>query len=225
METEGMTMLESARLGRKAGRDWLLKDVSFSVQEGQRLAVVGPSGSGKTLLLRSLALLAPVDAGDIRWWGKPVRGNIIPGYRSRIVYLHQQPALMEGTVEENLRLPFSLHVHRDKVFEPDRIVALLSSLGRNATFLSKQQRDLSGGEAQLTALLRAMQLDPDVLLLDEPTAALDPAATDMVEMLVSNWCDQKNRRGTIWVTHDHQQAQRVSTRVLHIKAGRLHGAV
>lgn len=218
-------LLEILGLGRTAGQLKLLDNVSFSVREGQRLSVLGPSGSGKTLLLRSLALLAPIDAGEIRWRGQRVHGAVIPHYRSRMVYLHQRPALMEGSVEHNLRLPFSLRVHRDKRFERARTLALLDALGRTEGFLSKQQGDLSGGEAQLTALLRAMQLDPDLLLLDEPTAALDPAATEMVERLVSSWCGQQAGRGTIWVTHDQEQARRVSTSVLHIRDGRLHGEV
>jgi putative ABC transport system ATP-binding protein len=214
--------LEAIGIGRKAGGRWLLCDVSFSVRAGQRLALVGPSGSGKTLLLRSLAMLDPIDTGEIRWQDKIVRGNEVPRFRSRVMYLHQRPTLLEGTVEENLRQPYSLGVHHDKHFDRRRIVALLESLGRPETFLAKQQRDLSGGEAQLSALLRAMQLDPDVLLLDEPTAALDAEATEMVELLVANWFEQQpSGRATVWVTHDHEQARRVSTSVLYTRDGEL----
>lgn len=218
------SMLEAIGVGRKAGDAWLLDDVSLSVCLGQRYALVGPSGSGKTLLLRSLAMLDPIDAGEIRWRGDVVVGKQVPTFRSRVVYLHQRPALLEGTVEENLRQPFSLRVHRDKQFDRARIVSLLDSMGRTNAFLSKQQRDLSGGEAQLTALLRAMQLDPDILLLDEPTAALDDDATELVESLVTNWLDrQSTDRATVWVTHDHEQARRVSATLLHIRDGRLIG--
>lgn len=217
-------MLETVGIGRKAGDRWLLDDVSLSVHAGQRLALVGPSGSGKTLLLRSLAMLDPVQAGEIRWHGKRVTGNEVPPYRSRVMYLHQQPGLLEGSVEDNLRRPYLLRVHRDKQFDRQRIVSLLESLGRSDAFLSKQQRDLSGGEAQLCALLRAVQLDPDILLLDEPTAALDAEATGTVERLVANWLDQQpDGRAIIWVTHGHDQARRVSLSVLHIRDGHLDG--
>lgn len=214
--------LEAIGIERKAGGSCLLNQISLSVHGGDRLALVGPTGSGKTLLLRSLAMLDPVDAGEIRWQGKRVPGNEIPEFRSRVIYLHQRPALVEGTVEDNLRQPFSLQVHKKKPFRRERIVELLESLGRDESFLSKQQSDLSGGEAQLTALLRAIQLDPRILLLDEPTAALDSKATDMVETLVGQWLDeQPARRATAWVTHDREQARRISPTVLQIHDGKL----
>ena len=214
--------LEASRIGRKAGKQWLLNDVSISVNGGDRFAVVGPTGSGKTLLLRSLAMLDPLDTGEIHWQGKPPSGNEIPRFRSQVIYLHQRPALFEGTVEENLRQPISLRVHEDKQFTRLRIVALLKRLGRGESFLSKRQPDLSGGESQLTALLRAIQLDPNIQLLDEPTAALDSHTTEIVETLVSSWLDEQPAdRASVWVTHDREQAQRVSTTVLEIREGRL----
>lgn len=135
-------ILEVSGIGRKAGDRRLLDDITFSVQDGNRIAIVGPTGSGKTLLLRSLALLDPLDAGEIHWQGKPVRENDIPTFRSQTIYLHQRPALVEGTVEDNLRKPFELRVHAIKRFNRDRVADWLSSLGRNESFLSKQQHDL-----------------------------------------------------------------------------------
>nr|VFK52263.1 MAG: putative ABC transport system ATP-binding protein [Candidatus Kentron sp. TUN]VFK52467.1 MAG: putative ABC transport system ATP-binding protein [Candidatus Kentron sp. TUN]VFK57981.1 MAG: putative ABC transport system ATP-binding protein [Candidatus Kentron sp. TUN] len=216
-------MLEAIGIRREAGNRRLLDDISFSIHAGQRLALIGPSGSGKTLLLRALAMLDLLDAGEVRWHGKIVSGNEIPRFRSRVMFLPQQPMLPEGTVEEILRQPFSLKVHHEKRFDRTRIVALLASLGQSDGFLSKQQTDLSGGQTQLTALLRAIQLDPDILLLDEPTAALDSETVGMVESLVAAWFQrQPNQSRTIvWVTHDHEQIPRVSTSILHVRDGRL----
>lgn len=221
--TSGNTpMLQATGLRRLASERILLDDVSLLIQGGDRIAIVGPTGSGKTLLLRSIAKLDPLDAGDVHWQGTPVRGNDIPTFRSQVIYLHQRPALVEGTVEDNLRQPFTLLVHRDKQFNRERVAGLLSSLGRGDSFLSQQQRDLSGGESQLTSLLRAIQLDPNILLLDEPTAALDAASTGMVENLVTRWLDEMPMaRATVWVTHDRDQSQRVSTSVLQIREGEL----
>lgn len=215
-------LLSALGLRRLAGERILLDDVSLSIQGGDRIAIVGPTGSGKTLLLRSLAKLDPLDAGDVHWQGAPVRGNDIPVFRSQVVYLHQRPALVEGKVEDNLRQPFTLRVHRDKRFNRERVAELLSSLGRDDSFLSQQQRELSGGESQLTSLLRAIQLDPNILLLDEPTAALDAASTRMVETLVTKWLDENPMaRAIVWVTHDREQSQRVSSSVLQIRKGKL----
>jgi putative ABC transport system ATP-binding protein len=217
-------LIEACRIERLADGSRLLGAVSLAVAAGDRMALLGPSGSGKTLLLRALAMLDPLQAGEIRWHGEPVAGHRIPLFRSRVIYLHQRPALLEGTVEENLRQPFSLRIHRDKQFDEARILSLLKSVGRDDSFLAKQQRDLSGGEAQLTALLRVIQLDPEVLLLDEPTAALDAEATALVESLVTGWSGRKPNRATVWVTHNQAQARRVSTRMLQIREGRLTGA-
>lgn len=204
---------------RSAGR-LLLDGVSMGLEAGDRMALVGATGSGKTLLLRGLAMLDPLDGGEVLWRGQRVSGAYVPLYRSRVIYLHQRPAIVEGTVEDYLRQPFLMQVHRARHFVRRRIVSLLESLQRDESFLAKLQRDLSGGEAQLAALLRAMQLDPNVLLLDEPTAALDAATGMMVEKLIANWLEERpSERATVWVSHDMQQAQRVSNRTIHMAQG------
>jgi len=214
------TLLEARGLGRKPADAWLLKDVSLSIAAGQRVALVGPSGSGKSLLLRSLALLDPIEAGEILWRGRSVADGEIPAFRSRVIYLHQRPALAEGSVEENLRQVFDLRTHCDRRFDHDRVVEWLQSLGRGELFLKKSSADLSGGEVQLTALLRAIQLEPTVLLLDEPTAALDAEAARLIEDLVAAWlAGDRQQRAYVWVTHDSEQADRVGDTVLHIRDG------
>ncbi|MHB0960667.1 MAG: ABC transporter ATP-binding protein [Pirellulaceae bacterium] len=222
--THTSPILEACGLGRHAATNdtWLLRDVSLDVCAGERLVIVGPSGSGKTLLLRCLAYLDPWDEGSLRWTGTPLSRHLVPLFRSRVVYLHQRPSLVEGTVADNLKFPLSFAVHQGRRFDEARVVDWLQSLGRPPEFLEKSSRDLSGGEAQITALLRAMQLEPDVLLLDEPTAALDQTATQGVEQCALQWCREAAQRRTIvWVSHDQEQAARVANRVITIHAGRL----
>lgn len=218
-------ILEVRNLGRRAedGDGWLLRDIDLKISAGDRIALVGLSGSGKTLLLRSLAMLDPCSTGEILLDGKPVPAGAIPRFRTQAIYLQQQPVLFEGTVEFNLRRPFELAVHRDKLFDREQILDWLKMLDRDESFLSKQQRNLSGGEAQLAALLRAMQLRPKVLLLDEPTAALDAEATAAVEHLAANWLnEQPAEHAFVWVSHAADQAERMCDVIYRIDNGRLY---
>jgi len=221
------SQIEARGLARRNpdGGGWLLDHVSLRVAPGARIAVSGPSGSGKTLLLRALAMLDPVDEGELLFEGRPVRRERIPDYRRRVIYLHQRPALIEARVEAALRLPFALRVHRGRSFDRRRIVRMLEDLGREEGFLGKPVDALSGGESQLVALLRAVQLDPSVLLLDEPTAALDPEASRAVERLADDWlAEQPETRAVVWVTHDARQAERMGGRVLRIDKGKIDDA-
>ncbi len=213
-------LLEGNDIGRRDRDRWLLRNVHITIGSGQRVGLVGPTGSGKTLLLRALALLDPLDEGEVRWKGTTVRGDAVPSFRCRCIYLHQRPVLWEGTVESNLRAVFRLSVNRSRNYDGARISHWLETLGRDASFLAKPQRALSGGEQQITALLRAIQLEPEMLLLDEPTSALDPHSTRTVESLVQGWFDERPEdRALIWVTHDRRQAERVADRVLRMERG------
>ena len=106
-------------------------------------------------------------------------------------------------------------------FDRRRAAELLSALGRDAAFLEKKVADLSGGEIQITALVRALQLDPTVLLLDEPTAALDGPTATAVEQLIDRWLTESGQRAMIWVSHNEAQAQRVGRTAIRMEAGRL----
>ena len=150
---------------------------------------------------------------------RPISGEGVPLYRKQVIYLHQRPALFDGTVEDNLRLPFGLKAHRDRQFDRKRATDLLAQLGRDAEFLSKPSRRLSGGESQLVALVRALQLDPLILLLDEPTASLDSNASQAAERAIETWLAQASGRALVWVSHDVEQTRRMTTRQIRLRAG------
>jgi putative ABC transport system ATP-binding protein len=207
---------------RPGSGDWLLRGNCLEVSPGERLAIIGPSGAGKTVLLRAIAMLDPIEEGTIHLRGRPIPRDAVPVYRSEVVYLHQRPALLDGSVATNLEHPYSLEVHRTKRYDRERIVSLLVGLGRDEAFLDKSSRDLSGGEAQIVALLRAIQLNPAVLLLDEPTASLDHGAACAIEGLIGRWLEEDSKdRAVVWISHDRTQAQRVGTRSLTMQSGRL----
>jgi putative ABC transport system ATP-binding protein len=216
-------LLQAENIGRRHpdGRAWLLDGVSLRIEPGDRLAMIGPSGAGKTLLLRALARLDPLDQGTILFKGQAVAHDAIPRFRSHVIYLHQRAALIEETVEAALRRPLALKIHRPRRFDRDRVLRWLACLGREADFLTKKVAELSGGEIQITALARALQLDPSVLLLDEPTAALDGPTASAVERLIADWLDESRERAMIWVSHNEAQAGRIGRAIIHMAAGRL----
>ncbi|KVU22564.1 ABC transporter ATP-binding protein [Burkholderia ubonensis] len=203
----------------------LLAPTDFSLPAGARVAITGPSGSGKSVLLRALALLDPLDGGRVLWRGRPIHRSAIPRYRRSVAYLRQRPAQTDGTVESQLRYPYSLAVYRDLTFDRARAEQLAARAGRGADFLDKRASELSGGEAQIAALLRVLQLDPDVLLLDEPTSALDPDSTRAIEALVGAWFDAApDARAYLWISHDPAQAARIGTLRVTMQAGVLSAA-
>lgn len=219
IETKALTRMDDRR------QTPLLHPTDFQLHRAERVSITGSSGSGKSVFLRALALLDAPTSGQILWHNQPIPNAKIPEYRSRICYLSQRPALVEGTVEDNLRFPYSLKTLQHLSFNLEAVKALLAHAGKSPDFLKKTAGDLSGGESQVVSLIRTLQLDPDVLLLDEPTAALDPASSRDVEALINAWFDSANAHAYIWVSHDHEQAQRMSSIHLHMDAGVLTAAV
>lgn len=218
---------EPARGGR-----WIWRRLDLDLTAGELLAVAGATGAGKSLLLRALAGLDPLDEGEVRLLDRPLSDWEIPRYRATAVYLHQSPPLGPGTVESVLREPFGFGVHRGRGWERQRALDLLAPVGRGPAFLDQSVEELSGGERQIVALVRAMSVAPRVLLLDEPTAALDPDATRRTEELVRGWladdaaesrdaATDPPGRAALWVTHDAGQAGRIADRRLRLVGGRL----
>ncbi|NUQ60900.1 MAG: ATP-binding cassette domain-containing protein [Pirellulales bacterium] len=225
MTPSAVPLLELVHLSRRRtdADGWLLEDISLKLHPGERLAIVGPSGAGKTLLLRAMVLLDRIDRGEVRWEGSRLSHNEVPKFRRHAIYLHQRPSLREATVEAAIRQPFPLKAYRGREFDRGRVAQLLAGLGRDGTFLEKKSRDLSGGEMQIAALVRAVQLDPTVLLLDEPTAALDAATAAAAEQLLNSWASEVPGRAIVWVSHDAAQSRRMATRTVSMFAGRLVG--
>ena len=142
----------------------------------------------------------------------------MPEYRSHVMYLSQTPALLEGTVLNNLRLVFEFGVHKEKSFDRDQILDQLRRLGKSEDFLQRSIDVLSGGERQIVTFLRALQLHPSVLLLDEPTASLDAVNTRQIEELVTLWLAGAPDRCAIWTSHQREQVQRMTMDQLELPA-------
>jgi tungstate transport system ATP-binding protein len=199
---------------RYAGRVVLSLE-ALDVLAGERLAIVGPSGAGKTTLLRLLNFLEPPSSGSIVYEGNPLNGNVPLAVRREVTTVFQRPILLDATVRANVAYGLRLRGGRDDT----RVEAALARVGL-AHLAGARARILSGGEAQRVALARAMILEPRVLLLDEPTANLDPSNVAAIESAVR---DLHCERGTtiVIVTHNLFQARRVSDRSALLLAGRL----
>ncbi len=217
--------LSARDIGRRRpdSDEWLIRGLNLTVEPGERVALIGPTGAGKTVFLRAIATLDPIQEGAVRWSDRLVTGDFAPVYRSHAVYLHQRAAFDDASVERILRHPFTMRVHRGRAYDRARVIELLQGVGRGESFLEQSSRDLSGGESQIVALVRAIQLDPDLLFLDEPTASLDRATTRAVESLIERWREERRGRGSlVLVSHDLDQTRRVATRRLILTSTGLH---
>ena len=221
--TSAPPLLEARNVGRRTPNgNWLLHEISLQIDAGSRTAIVGGTGCGKSVLLRSLARLDAINAGSIFWKGEKIHGHAVPRFRAQAIYVQQRPILSDDTVEEILRAPFVFQSHREKVFTRKTAISLLEKIDRDVGFLDRPARDLSGGESQIVALVRTLQLEPSILMLDEPTASLDQESTRAIEKLVEGWLSQSTgTRGVLWVSHDRKQVDRIADRVLHMRSGRI----
>lgn len=189
----------------------------LAVQPGEVLALVGPSGAGKSTLLRLLAFLERPSAGTLTYQHKPVHDNW-PDLNSRrqVTMVFQRPVLLRRSVMENVAYGLMLRGRDD--WQAD-VQQTLLQLGLQE--LAEATADtLSGGEMQRVALARALVLQPKVLLLDEPTANLDPYNIKLIEEMVQQ-VNQSAQTSMVMVTHNIFQARRVAHRVGLLLNGRL----
>ncbi len=197
-----------------AGPRRLLAGLSLSLRPGERVALMGPSGCGKTLLLRAIAGLIVPDQGELTLHGRDPHKIGWPAYRRRVLYVHQKPALMDETVRQCLERPFR-YATRSADFSRDRAREALAALGLTRAVMDQSARTLSVGEQQRVALVRALLVEPQVLLLDEPTGALDASATEAVESMLTA-AGERTHTAMLIVTHDAAQADRLCGRTIDL---------
>lgn len=178
-------------------------NVSSTVNAGETLVVRGPSGAGKSTLLRILSRLQPCTTGEIMLQGRPWQDIPATLWRTKVHYLSQRPVLFPGTVETNLAKPFeTLVMKNNNKFNISYAKELMAQLLLPVEMLTQQANTLSGGEAARMAFVRALLVNPPILLLDEPTAPLDDKAKEAFYQVLYKWL-QSGERAAVLVSHNH----------------------
>jgi ABC-type iron transport system FetAB ATPase subunit len=180
---------------------------TFDLHAGECIAIQGPSGAGKSVLLRMLADLDPHE-GDMLLGGRSAASMTAPAWRTQVVYQPAEPAWWEDTAGAHF-------AGSDRPF----VESTLAALGLQPALLETPIERLSTGERQRLALVRSLACGPRVLLLDEPTAALDPDAVARAEALLASF--RERGMGIVLVTHAREQAQRMADRLFRLADGRL----
>ena len=211
-------------LHKTFGSQKVLNGISLTVTRGETLAVLGRSGTGKSVLLRLIIGLEKPDSGSVRIHGQDIAGlalDKIGEIRKKMGFLFQHAALYDSlTVEQNVAFPLQHHKKRmPKAEQADRVRQLLAEVGMEGD-LAKMPSDISGGMQKRVGLARALALEPDILLLDEPTAGLDPISAAEIDDLVLK-LQQEHHMASIVVTHDLHSAKTIADRLALLNEGRV----
>jgi phospholipid/cholesterol/gamma-HCH transport system ATP-binding protein len=204
------------------GAHMVLNGLSLSVVRGETLAVLGRSGTGKSVLLRLIIGLEPPDSGSVCIQGKDIGGLTLDRMgeiRKKMGFLFQHAALYDSlTVAENVGFPLEHHRKDLSLSErTDRVEHLLVEVGMEED-LRKMPSDISGGMQKRVGLARALALQPEILLLDEPTAGLDPISSGEIDDLILK-LQQEHQMASIVVTHDMRSAKTISNRLALLDRG------
>lgn len=212
-ELSSVLPLTARAVSYEANAKLLVDRVDLSVDRGERLAFLGPNGAGKTLMLRLLHGLEKPTGGSVSW----STGNGFIAGRKRHAMVFQKPVMLRRSAIANIRHTLEA-AGIPRAESTDRAMAALTRFGLDM-LATRPARVLSGGEQQRLAIARAASLEPDVLFLDEPTAALDPGATRQIEAMF----DELHKAGVtlVFSTHDLGQARRLASRVAVFSKGRI----
>jgi phospholipid/cholesterol/gamma-HCH transport system ATP-binding protein len=215
--------IRTQNLQKAFGEQVVLRDVNLAVPRGQTLMVLGRSGTGKSVLLKLLIGLQKPDEGAIEINQKEITSlslNELNETRKQMGFLFQNAALYDSlTVEENVAFPLRRHTRMKARERQDRVRELLTRVGMEAA-MKKMPANISGGMKKRVGLARALALDPEIMLLDEPNAGLDPITAAEIDELIRE-LQQERGITSVVVTHDMRSVQTAADRVAMLNQGRI----
>ena len=211
-----MSLLEFQNASYINDNKTILKDLSINIDSGDFISIVGPSGSGKSTFLKLCCHLISPTNGNIIYKNKDIMQYNPIEIRQNIIYCFQTPYLFGDTVEDNISFPYSI---RNLKFNIERVNEVFSSFNLGKDYLKMEIKNLSGGEKQRIALIRTLLFNPEILLLDEVTSALDVDNAMIVETVINSL----NQEGTtiLWITHNPKQHKKYANKLLTIENGEM----
>ncbi len=210
-------MLEVQNLTVRFGRQMVLRDVSLTVHRGETVAVIGESGCGKTVLLKCLIGLIKPTSGRVIFDGRDLatlNDKELARERIRFGFVFQNAALFDSlTIGQNIAFPLREHTNYSDAKIQELVLAALADVGLPDNVVSRKPAELSGGMRKRVGLARALVLNPELMLYDEPTTGLDPIMSDVINELI---LATRHRLGitSVLVTHDMHSARKVADRVI-----------
>lgn len=211
-----MALLDINNLTFVSEGNTILDDIQCTIEKGDFLSITGPSGSGKSTLLKIIATILSKTSGEIAYKGTPLEDFEATAYRKEVSYCFQTPVLFGKTVRDNLEFPYEI---RKVAFDSEKAIAYLKSVGLPEEYLDKSINSLSGGEKQRIALIRNVLFQPEILLLDEVTSALDEANRQIIWEWLRDMREHSDMT-ILMVSHNEEEAAMADKRI-HIVNGKI----